>query len=58
MEDKEEYGTPCSLGLVLKLDFEQIAEAIEAVEAAGARVAYRRTCPPWVRLRIIEEGEP
>ena len=56
MDEEENYGTPCSLGLVLKLDFEQVTEAIEAIEAAGARVVYRRTVPPWKRMRIhVEE---
>lgn len=57
MKEDKEYGTPCSLGLVLKLDFEQVAEAIEAIEAVGARVAYRRTVPPWKRMRILVEEE-
>ncbi len=62
MNEEEEFeagGTPCFLGLVLRLDFEQLSGVIEAIQASGARVVYRRTAPPWSYLRIVAvEGEP
>ena len=45
--------TRCNAALVVSIDFEKWPELLAKAKDLGAKIFYRTTAAPWIRLEIV-----